>query len=35
MADLIIAIVFTVIATAALFMNEDKIALWQEKHLKK
>ena len=30
MADLIIAIVFTVIAAIALFWNEEKITKWQE-----
>lgn len=31
MADLIIAIVFTVIIAAILFLNEDKITNWQKK----
>jgi len=31
MADLIIAIVFTVFTTVILFSNEDKIANWQER----
>ena len=35
MADLIIAIVFVVIATIALFTNEEKIAKWQENISKK
>ena len=30
MADMILAIAFTVIAAVALFANEDKIAAWQE-----
>lgn len=30
MADMILAIVFTVIAAIALFWNEDKIAEWQK-----
>ena len=30
MTDLIIAIVFTVITAAILFLNEDKIANWQK-----
>ena len=28
-SDLIIAVIFTIIAAAALFLNEDKIAAWQ------
>ena len=31
MADMILAIVFTVITATALFWSEDKIAAWQEK----
>ena len=31
MADLIIAIIFTVITAAILFLNEDKITKWQKK----
>lgn len=34
MADLIIAIVFTVITTVILFLNEDKIANWQKENKK-
>lgn len=30
-SDLIIAVVFTIIAAAALFLNEDKITAWQNK----
>ena len=29
-SDLIIAVIFTIIAAIALFLNEDKIAAWQE-----
>ena len=28
-SDLIIAAIFTIIAAVALFLNEDKIAAWQ------
>lgn len=35
MTDLIIAIVFIVIATIALLANEEKIAKWQERVSKK
>jgi hypothetical protein len=29
-SDLVIAVIFTIIATVALFLNEDKIAAWQK-----
>lgn len=30
-SDLVIAIIFTIIAAVALFASEDKIAIWQDK----
>lgn len=33
--DIVLAIVFTIIAAVALFKNEDKIAAWQEEISKK
>jgi hypothetical protein len=34
MTDLIIAIVFTIIAVIALLLNEEKIANWQKENKK-
>ena len=34
MTDMILAIVFTVIAAVALFWNEEKIANWQKENKK-
>lgn len=35
MADMILAIMFTVVTAVALFWNEEKIAKWQERISKK
>lgn len=33
-SDLIIAIIATIVASAALFLNEDKINEWQKEQMK-
>ena len=35
LSDLIIAFIFIIIITIALFLNENKIAIWQNKISKK